>query len=1135
MKRIKGLLLSSSNKDKQKSKKKTELSSSSSAATADTNNPEKNGLKNQTDQKSPLQEQVSNPQQEQDILVTPERKQKQQTDNHSTSSTEKEAYSPQAVEARPLPASSSSSPAKTIIPDQNVPRSVPKRRNSSSSGKGGITITRSLSRDSSANSSSSSTKHAAPAAAAAAVTEESQSTSSSPGNNNKPVHHNTRQHRRRPSMEHRLLNSQSIHQNLPEHMQFQQYLDANLLALKDSKAAVMKDAVQKAQTRTPAEPIPESPAPNMLKELRRFVAKDWNRSKKHVVPPTNSSNSSNKKSGTNVSASEASTTRSSSRQKQPADLDDKLKNLNASNSSLSLEDVSFAGSSTQQQSTKRQSRKKATRRSSIASNSSRKSEVYLPGNHPRAKKQNASSGGDLMGVGDESGKSHTHSHRSTRRPSGSKTKRMNIRNEEKATFPKHLQEKLANSLDLNDMLNMSKLSDSSSGADGEGSSSRGVLDNSVLSQGSMASEGDSKRRKKKRRASKKKSPETLPGELDEMLSSQDELMNSSRRANLSRHSSQSSMQSRKSTSSSKKSGEDDAPLTKTADEGNGNEKLTSRQSRKSAYEEDANRRSLSRNRRQRTPSVSSRSQSKSKRSERQTTSGRSKSQSSISKSSSSINRNRRPSISATHDEEQTAMNTASVTDNSSQNIKKESGPSETKVTKRPNKTDTKSPKKRGTKSKESEENKEPRTEPIVSHEPPGAPPAPTGSKKSNSNNTARQSMDGTAHSCGNSLGAPSQHSLNSYLPDVMKGTTSSEAKKPSSLGPKFDSDAIHNIDLNNSGSMLTEMPEEDDNDVFQYESDELVPSRRTSITGIMSSMKQMLKKPFKSHSGDHNQHAADTSNSSALKDEGPYDNDDSIRSIDLMGGSSEDNGDMTVFKFDESDKYIPQFNPNQRPEDVAALHHSCSAVDRIHQRRSLRAKRASQGHKATSESSSRSRGSKKLDQHLSEGENKLKKKNAENDLKESLHSSCSQIDELKAELASRKARKKRLEKRSKERNKPKDVDEDNEELDVESSYTETKKEKTASMTKSTSVTDGSRTRTRRRLSEAPKEASTPNTTSSRSRRSTKDSNDAHETPSSTTSRNSQRRRRISLPKQEPRSLPKVPQSLDGNDGAGKDE
>jgi hypothetical protein len=247
----------------------------------------------------------------------------------------------------------------------------------------------------------------------------------------------------------------------------------------------------------------------MLKELRCFVAREWNHSKRRVDrnkkrhDPTVKQEQGRDETHTTVALQKSQQDKLVSHEEPPdLELGTNLNVLNNSTSSLSI-DESLADRAAQ----KPKRRSKATRRSSDVSNSSKKTDIYLPRNEPRSSSTSKKNGPSLSDVMNEkSGKSH-----GSRRSTTSK-KKIKIRDKEKASFPKDLQDSLNDSVDLQEMFNMSRLTDSSGGED----SSRVAFDNSVSSHVSTSSKHTDSKRKKKRRSSKKSTPKTLPGELDEL-------------------------------------------------------------------------------------------------------------------------------------------------------------------------------------------------------------------------------------------------------------------------------------------------------------------------------------------------------------------------------------------------------------------------------------------------------------------------------------------------------------------------------------------------------------------------------------------------------------------------------------------
>ena len=296
-----------------------------------------------------------------------------------------------------------------------------------------------------------------------------------------------------------------------------------------------------------------------------------------------------------------------------------------------------------------------------------------------------------------------------------------------------------------------------------------------------------------------------------------------------------------------------------------------------------------------------------------------------------------------------------------------------------------------------------------------------------------------------SLGAPSQHSLKNYLPEMMKA--SSDDKTPTAIfgGPSSRLSSNRNLPASSAHETLTELPETlDDSAEFAQEDNENVdgatsdhvstdetdagnqmPKPRSSIANMVRGLhltknkshfegglaltdsddgdeslgldQDAIDKSYRKHKSGvmskvlkqikrkaHGKGAAasdgiDTDSERGSVLSGRESTGESVQSLDITGQSAGENQevqaeDLVVFKFDASDTSIAQFDPT-----TAAQHSSCSELDRIHERRSIHDKRA-RAHLAST---------------LKHGEGMT-------DLKESFHSSCSQIDQMKDPLSPRR-------------------------------------------------------------------------------------------------------------------------------------
>lgn len=287
-----------------------------------------------------------------------------------------------------------------------------------------------------------------------------------------------------------------------------------------------------------------------------------------------------------------------------------------------------------------------------------------------------------------------------------------------------------------------------------------------------------------------------------------------------------------------------------------------------------------------------------------------------------------------------------------------------------------------------------------------------------------------------SLGAPSQHSLDSYLPEIMK-KGGLAAASGGGIGSRLSQ---HYYDTNHS-TALEELPEDldesaefaheeqgdghhaqegasiRDNDVETSEVGNQKMSKKSSIASLVKKMNPMKKKSHfaggqeltdsdeegedidsigtggssgslmdTSANNDNNQAAiensyrrnrsrmskvlkqivkrtgkkakgsdggsdmGDGSSRSMLSGRGSITS-ESVQSLDILSPDDDEMGPndnacksdgevdpIMVFKFDASDPTVPQFDPLAL--DTMMMHKSCSEVDRIHQRRSVRSRRS---------------------------------------------------------------------------------------------------------------------------------------------------------------------------------------------------
>ncbi|CAB9523779.1 expressed unknown protein [Seminavis robusta] len=235
-----------------------------------------------------------------------------------------------------------------------------------------------------------------------------------------------------------------------------------------------------------------------------------------------------------------------------------------------------------------------------------------------------------------------------------------------------------------------------------------------------------------------------------------------------------------------------------------------------------------------------------------------------------------------------------------------------------------------------------------------------------------------------SLGLPSQHSLGSYLPDVMKRDS---VNSTVGFGPT-DGDAADQSTRTARRSVLANLvsrmnPSKKNPPGFEggialadSEQVDLVDNPREAPhpQAMLTAFNQIITKPLLRKV---------PSNKTCNEEE----DDEPHLKVDALSGhegadrdslmDSQSSIDPIVFKFDAADPSIAQFDPRKASENQNT-HNSLSTIDRIHQRQTLRDRRTDVSRP-----------------HRRDG-----------GLTESLHSSCSQVDALKAAQLSAERRSK---------------------------------------------------------------------------------------------------------------------------------
>jgi hypothetical protein len=213
-----------------------------------------------------------------------------------------------------------------------------------------------------------------------------------------------------------------------------------------------------------------------------------------------------------------------------------------------------------------------------------------------------------------------------------------------------------------------------------------------------------------------------------------------------------------------------------------------------------------------------------------------------------------------------------------------------------------------------------------------------------------------------SLGLPSQHSLGSYLPDVMRNDNGTFMSGGMEHGNQATSSTSRLSGITELVKYINPIKKRSDIEghVALMDSDDgkIDDFDVTSSTSrIMESvLSQIIKRPLLSHIREGKEEdtlksveARDLENLSHQQDESATC--ESVNSIDIfatvdesvMGcrSSSQDSVPLPlVFKFDASDPTIAQFDPNQGAPLKNDSHDSCTTNDRIYQRQSLQNRRA---------------------------------------------------------------------------------------------------------------------------------------------------------------------------------------------------